>query len=190
MLIQQWNPFRECSASNEIRSTYAQCAMKFLPRMLSMYVHVKTVHILPLAEHARKFVPRMLSVWWNCFLICSVSSKITQKYQITMQILTIKTEILKNRLGTHFFDSSSKIFGSVYARSRRKCSNIEILAKIEGKENWPWGTPSCRKGTRKKDRSYYTYIADLAGAQEIEKKKGTQMYRTVLKCQGNTMACL
>ncbi len=30
--------------------------------MLSMDVHVKTVHILPLAEHAQKFVPRMLSV--------------------------------------------------------------------------------------------------------------------------------
>jgi hypothetical protein len=28
--------------------------------MLSIDLHVKTVHILPLAEHARKFVPRML----------------------------------------------------------------------------------------------------------------------------------
>jgi hypothetical protein len=36
--------------------------MKFVPRMLSLGVHVKTVHILLLAEHARKFVPRMLSV--------------------------------------------------------------------------------------------------------------------------------
>jgi hypothetical protein len=35
---------------------------KFVPRMLSMDVHVKNVHILPLAEHARKFVPRMLSL--------------------------------------------------------------------------------------------------------------------------------
>jgi hypothetical protein len=53
---------------------------------------------------------------------------------------------LKNRLGTHlidqsedvekkkFLDSSSKTFGSVYAQSPRKCSNIEILEKIEGKE--------------------------------------------------------
>ncbi len=40
-----------CSACNEIRSAYAQ--HKFT---------CKTVHILPLAEHARKFVPRMLSV--------------------------------------------------------------------------------------------------------------------------------
>jgi hypothetical protein len=45
-----------------IRWAYAQCAIKFVPRMLRMYLHVKTVHILPLAEHARKFVPRMLSV--------------------------------------------------------------------------------------------------------------------------------
>jgi hypothetical protein len=33
-----------------------------------------------------------------------------------------------------FFDSSSKKFGYAYAQSPRKCSNIEILAKIEGKE--------------------------------------------------------
>jgi hypothetical protein len=54
--------FRVCSASDETRSAYAQCAMKFVPCMLSINLHVKTVHILPLAEHARKFVPRMLSV--------------------------------------------------------------------------------------------------------------------------------
>ncbi len=51
-------------------------------------------------------------------------------------------EILKNRLGTHqvgpkrkfweinFFDNSPEKFGSAYAQSPRKCSNIEILAKI------------------------------------------------------------
>ncbi len=33
-----------------------------------------------------------------------------------------------------FFDISQKKFGSTYAQSPRKCSNIEILAKIEGKE--------------------------------------------------------
>ncbi len=33
-----------------------------------------------------------------------------------------------------FLDISQKIFGSAYAQSPRKCSNIEILAKIEGKE--------------------------------------------------------
>ncbi len=31
-------------------------------------------------------------------------------------------------------DSSSKKFGSAYAQSPRKCSNIKILAKIEGKD--------------------------------------------------------
>ena len=51
-----------CSACDEIRSTYAQCAIKFVPRMLSIDCTCKHVHILPQAEHARKFVPRMLSV--------------------------------------------------------------------------------------------------------------------------------
>ncbi len=53
---------------------------------------------------------------------------------------------MKNRLGTYligpkgrfwiqnFWDISQKKFGSAYAQSLRKCSNIEILAKIEGKE--------------------------------------------------------
>jgi hypothetical protein len=65
--------FRPCSACDEIGSAYAQHAMKFVPRMLSVRLNsfrvcsawivlVKTVHILPLAEHARKFVPRMLSM--------------------------------------------------------------------------------------------------------------------------------
>jgi hypothetical protein len=33
----------EIFASDEIHSAYAQCAMKFFPRMLSMDLHVKTV---------------------------------------------------------------------------------------------------------------------------------------------------
>jgi hypothetical protein len=33
-----------------------------------------------------------------------------------------------------FLDISKNKFGSAYAQSPRKCSNIEILAKIEGKE--------------------------------------------------------
>jgi hypothetical protein len=37
-------------------------------------------------------------------------------------------------LGKIFFDSSPKKLGSEYAQSLRKCSNIEILAKILGKE--------------------------------------------------------
>jgi hypothetical protein len=34
----------------------------------------------------------------------------------------------------NFFGYHSKKFGFAYAQSPRKCSNIEILAKIEGKE--------------------------------------------------------
>ncbi len=41
-----------------------------------------------------------------------------------------KVKILKKK----FFGYLSKKFGSAYAQSPRKCSNIEILAKIEGKE--------------------------------------------------------
>ncbi len=42
-----------------------------------------------------------------------------------------KVKILKKK---KIVDSLSKKFGSAYAQSPRKCSNIEILAKIEGKE--------------------------------------------------------
>jgi hypothetical protein len=62
MLSMRLNRFCVCSASNEICSAYAQCAKKFVPRMLSINLHVKTVHILPLAEHTQKFISRMLSV--------------------------------------------------------------------------------------------------------------------------------
>jgi hypothetical protein len=41
-----------------------------------------------------------------------------------------KVKILKKK----FLGISEKKFGSAYAQSSRKCSNIEILAKIEGKE--------------------------------------------------------
>jgi hypothetical protein len=42
-----------------------------------------------------------------------------------------KVKILKQK---NFLDISQKKFGSAYAQSPRKCSNIEILAKIKGKE--------------------------------------------------------
>ena len=42
-----------------------------------------------------------------------------------------KVKILKKKF---FLDISQNKFGSAYAQSPRKCSNIEILAKIEGKE--------------------------------------------------------
>ncbi len=51
---------RACSACDEIGSPYAQCAIKFVLRMLIMDCTCNNVHILPLAEHARKFVPRTL----------------------------------------------------------------------------------------------------------------------------------
>jgi hypothetical protein len=35
-------------------------------------------------------------------------------------------------LKKNFLDISQKKFGSAYAQSPRKCSNFEILAKIEG----------------------------------------------------------
>jgi hypothetical protein len=43
----------------------------------------------------------------------------------------IEVKILKKK---KFVDISKKKFGSAYAQSPRKCLNIEILAKIEGKE--------------------------------------------------------
>jgi hypothetical protein len=57
-----------------------------------------------------------------------------------MQISTIKNQNLEkpsNRtivkiLKKKFLDISQKKFGSAYAQSLRKCSNFEILAKIEG----------------------------------------------------------
>ena len=42
-----------------------------------------------------------------------------------------KVKILKKK---KLLDISQKKFGSAYAQSPRKCSNIEILAKIKGKE--------------------------------------------------------
>jgi hypothetical protein len=48
--------------------------------MLSIDCTCKTVHILPLAEHARKLIPRMLSVQRNRFLVCSACDKIVSPY--------------------------------------------------------------------------------------------------------------
>jgi hypothetical protein len=62
MLSMRENRFRICSACDEISSPYAQCAIKFFLRMLSMDCTCNNVHILPLAEHAQKFVPSMLSM--------------------------------------------------------------------------------------------------------------------------------
>ena len=63
-----------------------------------------------------------------------------------MQISTIKNQNLEKPsrnssnstivkiLEKKFLDISQKKFGSAYAQLPRKCLNIEILAKIEGKE--------------------------------------------------------
>ncbi len=56
------------------------CAIKFVPRMLSMDCTCKNVHILPLAEHARKFAPRMLSMRSNRFPVYSACDKIVSAY--------------------------------------------------------------------------------------------------------------
>ncbi len=70
----------------------------------------------------------------------------TQKSLIKMQILPIKNQNFEKPsrkrsdrtkvkiLKKNFLDISQKKFGSAYAQSPWKCSNIEILAKIEGKE--------------------------------------------------------
>ncbi len=80
MLSMRWNRFPVCSACDQISSPYAQCAIKFVPRMLSMDCTCKNVPILQLAEHAGKFVPRMLSMRWNRFRVCSACDKIVYAY--------------------------------------------------------------------------------------------------------------
>ncbi len=63
--------FRACSASDEIVSAYAQCAVKLFQLLLSTHsdVHVKTVEILTLAEHMH-----------NLFGVCSVYDEIVSAY--------------------------------------------------------------------------------------------------------------
>jgi hypothetical protein len=55
-----------------------------------------------------------------------------------MQISPIKNTNFekpsRNLSNRTLFDISQKKFGSAYAQSPRKCSNIKILAKIKGKE--------------------------------------------------------
>ncbi len=152
--------FRVCSASDEIHSAYAQPAIKFVPRMLSMDLHVKTVHILPLAEIARKFVPRMLSVRWNRFLVCSECDKIVSAYaqhahaiifenysksQIKMQISTIKNRNFEkpfrnpsNRTKVHFLKinclESLQKHLVLRMLSHREMFELQNSGKIKGKE--------------------------------------------------------
>ena len=95
MLSMRWNRFPVCSACDEISSPYAQCAIKFVPRMLSMDCTCKKVHILPLAEHARKFVPRMLSMRWNRFGVCSACDKIVSAYAQHTHAIIFENDSIK-----------------------------------------------------------------------------------------------
>jgi hypothetical protein len=71
MLSQWWNHFLVCTASDEMRSAYAQPAMKFVPGMFSIFwiMFLKWEVISPYAEHARKLVTCRLSMHGNWLLI-------------------------------------------------------------------------------------------------------------------------
>jgi hypothetical protein len=68
----------------------------------------------------------------NSLIKMLISPKKNQNFEKPSRNLSNRTKakILKKKL----LDISQKKFGSAYAQSPRKCSNIEILAKIEGKE--------------------------------------------------------
>ncbi len=131
------NRLRVCSACDEISSPYAQCAIKFVQRMLSMDCTCNNVHILPLAEHARKFVPRMLSLRLNRFRICTacdkivsayaqhthaIFSKMTQKSLLKMQISPIKNQ--------NFEKQSRNPSNRTKVKILKKEKNLDISKKI------------------------------------------------------------
>ncbi len=121
------NRFPVCSACDEISSPYAQSAIKFVPRMLSMDCTYKNVHILPLTEHARKFVPpRMLSMLWNRFLVCSACDKIVSAYaQHTHAIIFENDSKIKMKI--------SPIKNQNFEKPSRNLSDrtkVKILKKI------------------------------------------------------------
>ncbi len=64
MLSQRWNPFRVWSASDKICSSYAQCVMKFVPRMLSMDTCKNCSHF---------------TAGWACAKICSLYDQCAMK---------------------------------------------------------------------------------------------------------------
>ncbi len=138
----RWNRFRVCSACD-----------KFVPRMLSMDCTCKSCSHFTAgwacaeirssyAQCAMKLVPRMLSIRMLKF------SKNTQKYQIQLQILTIrnqnfqkpyrsppkrtKVNILKEK---NFLDSSSKIFGSAYGHRGNARTSKFWQKSMEKKQN-------------------------------------------------------
>ncbi len=82
--------FRACSACDEIRSTYAQCAIKFVPRMLSMYCTCKNCSHFTAGWVCAEIRSSYAQCAMKSFRVCSACDKIVPaKYQIKMQILTI-----------------------------------------------------------------------------------------------------
>jgi hypothetical protein len=102
MLNMRLNRFPVCSACDKISSPYAQCAIKFVPRMLSMDCTCKNVHILPLADHARKFIPRMLSMRLNRFQVCSACDKIVSAYAQHTHAIIFKNDSKIPNLNANF----------------------------------------------------------------------------------------
>ncbi len=155
MLSLQWNCFLVYSAIDEIVSRMlSKWWNRFCVCSLSMRldVHVKTVKIWTLAEHARKFVQRRLSVRWDHLLVCSATMKSlprmfsqcmqqflksTQKSLIKLLFLTINNRNFEKPLShlsrepkwTFFKHTSQQKIGSAYAQSSQKCSKNEILVK-------------------------------------------------------------
>ncbi len=100
----------------EIVSSYAQCAIKSFPRMLSMH----NAHATILVNYSKNPDKMQISTIKNLF------------FEKPFRNPSNRTQV--NIKKKNFLDISPKKFGSAYAQSPRKCSNFEILAKIEGKE--------------------------------------------------------
>ncbi len=184
MLSMRWNQFPVCSACHEISSPYAQCAIKFVPRMLSMDCTCKNVHILPLAEHARKFVPRMLSMRWNRFRVCSACdeigsvyaqhaiksfprmlsirmlkfSKMTQKSLIKMQISPIKIPNFDKPSRNPSNRTKVKILEKKNCRISLKKNLVPRLLSHRGNV---WTSKFCRKSKKKKRNFFQKFTKDL-----------------------------
>ncbi len=97
MLSQRWNSFRVCSVCDEIRSPYAQhkFTCKNCSHFTAGWAYVK-IHS-SYAQCAMKSFPRMLSVRWNRFRVCSAYAcynfrKLLKKSLIKMQISAIKNK--------------------------------------------------------------------------------------------------
>ncbi len=84
---------------DEIRSVYTQCAIKFVPCMLSMDIHVKTVHVVC-----------WLSMHKNSFLVCSVCDEIVSLYaQCAIKSSTCMRAIIFENYNNQNFEKLSRI---------------------------------------------------------------------------------